>query len=676
MKKLVVPFSGEFFDLTLTSYNNIFGRDKIVYALQYGIETPLQKYINELEEIGRTTNDDKSDKRKSRLNFLKICEENQYLSYYFQLLLGWLNGGGDNKWGRFIPGQFSSGQYNNQNLIITLAGGNIYNIFARLLDNIKWATKQPAKTIGHVYNNLTKTNRDLLDEYENRADVNLTKTNRDLLDEFENRPDVNLTKYVLLEQIRLLLQDNTTLSKSIDIMFKVSGNYSDFDFNLLPNKKPTLEQYEIGNLIKKLDDKIYNIEEKKNESMFKKLESGKEIKPEYSNNRGFALFRIKSYIACTTETSVNEKVNEKTLKDNCKKALQEGIIDKDFYNRLIPQLINKNDSEKINSKSQDWNECLNFVKILQYKKSTIKEATMFNIITVINYFKDYLQKNLTPLYKGPNDWDLEAIIFYINYTTYQLNNYIKIWEQGKLTTIFPPSIKDTHEKICDSFLSLNTIVTSSYLLGLSSSMIEYFLQNPDPLSKPYNLSITEKILDKLIIDIKSEGKCNDAKQFPAKITLVASSDNYNFNPNIKKYMMKGLQDARYSELSFPDGINIVLNAIVTKNSYDLHTLDLDNLYNDIILENALEGLNLETVSDYDLPHKKSTTYIGGKNNKNNKNKKNKKSKKYKMTNKNNMTIKNKKNRKNKTNNMTNNMTNKNNKNKTNKNNKNKKSNKK
>ena len=44
MKKLVIPFSGEFFDLTLTSFNNIFGREKITYSLQYGIETPIQIY--------------------------------------------------------------------------------------------------------------------------------------------------------------------------------------------------------------------------------------------------------------------------------------------------------------------------------------------------------------------------------------------------------------------------------------------------------------------------------------------------------------------------------------------------------------------------------------------------------------------------------------------------------
>ena len=129
MKKLVIPFSGEFFDLTLTSYNNIFGREKITHSLHYGIETQIDKYIGELKKIGETTDDDKSDKRKLRLNFLEICEKNKYLRLFFQILLGWLNGGGDSKWG-FKPGRFSSGQYNNQNLILTLAGGNIYIIFA------------------------------------------------------------------------------------------------------------------------------------------------------------------------------------------------------------------------------------------------------------------------------------------------------------------------------------------------------------------------------------------------------------------------------------------------------------------------------------------------------------------------------------------------------------------
>ena len=71
----------------------------------------------------------------------------------------------------------------------------------------------------------------------------------------------------------------------------------------------------------------------------------------------------------------------------------------------------------------------------------IKSATTLNIMQLLFNILKFLQSN-PQLCDGVNDWDLETIIFYINYTTFKLNLYINnYWESGKLTTYFPPLIK-------------------------------------------------------------------------------------------------------------------------------------------------------------------------------------------------------------------------------------------
>ena len=72
--------SGELFDLTITSLNNPYGYEKIFYSLLHGIRMPIQKYIDELEMIGNITQDDKSEKRSIRLQFLKATREDSEIN--------------------------------------------------------------------------------------------------------------------------------------------------------------------------------------------------------------------------------------------------------------------------------------------------------------------------------------------------------------------------------------------------------------------------------------------------------------------------------------------------------------------------------------------------------------------------------------------------------------------
>ena len=218
-----ITWSGEMLDIVLSSFNNSYGKERIWHSMQYGIYLPISKYEDELVEITGATIDDKSDKRKYRLLFLKTCQDYPILDDFFRLLLCWLNGGGDKKAGVYTPGDYSFSQYEIQNLILTVSGGNIVTIFARLLHNIAaaWAATQPSTSDEEFFNNITTTNRQILNELENK------KTNN---------------KFALLAHIKNLLftVDGTPgpLLLAINSLLKVASDFSDFDYGLVPNKDP------------------------------------------------------------------------------------------------------------------------------------------------------------------------------------------------------------------------------------------------------------------------------------------------------------------------------------------------------------------------------------------------------------------------------------------------------
>ena len=71
-----VPYSvlsGEFYDISIPTYTNKFGEKYIKCIWENGINIPLSKHIDELNDIITNSKDDKSDKRIKRLNFLKMC---------------------------------------------------------------------------------------------------------------------------------------------------------------------------------------------------------------------------------------------------------------------------------------------------------------------------------------------------------------------------------------------------------------------------------------------------------------------------------------------------------------------------------------------------------------------------------------------------------------------------
>ena len=294
---------------------------------------------------------------------------------------------------------------------------------------------------------------------------------------------------------------------------------------------------------------------------------------------------------------------------NCSEAERRGFLPEELKKRLTPQQINHQDRDIPTLQGDEWKLCRQYIEFLLWKKQIIQTTTKFNIKTIIEYFSENLKsRKLAPdKYSGLNEWDLEAIIFYINYTTYHLNENIRTWSKPwhdeTITPLGEPEFMpaqvgvaeaiqrhmhvsskskwDTpyfkyaegrpegYLNVCRSFLSLKTIIESKYLLELSSHLLIYYLNFPGPL-QPHNLSLTEKILDKIVAEMKKEPpkatsndgtQCDNPLMLPAKIKFVNSTNNKDFSKLVRVEMLAPLNQFRKSELGFPDGIRIVLNII-------------------------------------------------------------------------------------------------------------------
>jgi len=179
----------------------------------------------------------------------------------------------------------------------------------------------------------------------------------------------------------------------------------------------------------------------------------------------------------------------------------------------------------------------------------------------------------------------EAIIDYISNITYHMNIYIEKWEtinprgENILSARAAPGLHEgglppifSHKSVCYNFLSLDTILTvdNGLVARLSGDILNYFLNNPN-----FN---TELILDNLIKSFNSKREAltgRKSKCFMPPSDLLAVPTNKDFNGPLRniKHILDG---TRYSELGYPDGIRITLNAIETKDQIgDTHLDDVE-----------------------------------------------------------------------------------------------------
>ena len=507
--------SGEFFDLSIASLSNVYGNDKTKYSLKHGIYLPIEKYISELELIGKYSDDDKSEKRKIRLYFLQGCNTSPILQKYFTYMISYLNGSN-------IGEERSA--FDNNKLVIIVAGGNIFGIYARLLVE--------------VYN-------------------------RDFTSLFNKT--LFATQYEFLKQVYYELYRiyNSNIRWRSAFKFCGSAPFSDFDYNLVPNKMEKYEQH---------------------------FKSYSKLSKAEKNLPGFLLLRVKSFIR---DDTLEPSIIPGDL-DNCNGILKE-------TNKLFPQGVQERFLLEIEQNKEKnllkAEMCEKIVKYFLSQKALIAEQTQRTVNSVIATSKDVL--NLP----GYSD-DLTYIMKYLHTVTFNLNIFIDYWERGVLDkSPKRPTIRNMdNESLLNIFNTLNTITDSKVLMELSAVIINAFL-NTEPV---YH---TERFLDIRL----SEERVKVAPLYRDKITMRPSrlysvpSINYNPSSPIHTNLRAILQKVRMSAIGFPDGINIVINAIETNEDEDDDRSDHSKGYQLITDTTDLNNRNLVSSGEmiqlgYKVPH--------------------------------------------------------------------------
>ena len=186
-------FNGELFDLTITSKNNIYGEKKIHASTTHGITMPLSYFADELYKMTDNSNDIKFLKRMPRYAFVDELQKHDEIVTFFDFYINYLNGGDGVK-------QFSS------HCIITVAGGNVITIFAKLLKLIS---------------NFTLVTKNLI------HDIHV------FIETYFNIPNNFVLQTIILDVYSVLSRNKSTLITQFEHISK--SNFSDLDFSLLPN---------------------------------------------------------------------------------------------------------------------------------------------------------------------------------------------------------------------------------------------------------------------------------------------------------------------------------------------------------------------------------------------------------------------------------------------------------
>jgi hypothetical protein len=584
--------SGELFDLTATSLNNEFGYDHNIGIIKYGINFPLNKFIIELTKILRGTISDKSDKRKTRLDFLQSCVGCDELEFFFKFFCNGLNGGGER-----VEGKWQAQQYHKNLMIITSAGGNIFIVFAQLIANMidkstnkrsKWDISDPnynqitqkeldeeAKPLfKKEYSALTPDDKLKLSEIFNL----LTPTNKLILTALENKIErhkeelyFNIVKYCILSRPDILERlYSVAKSPTTDFDWKLSANIhpSSFDFTKVT---------EVDVFISRLKRDISSLS--------------------IDSIRGFTLSRVKLDIDNTEYYQPKYKPKElNEFRQTCDSK----------FRRLYPQIMEDHYLDEVLPDSPCWI----FLNYLKKKKDSIRDATQYTIdettrFHLAGYYKKANRLGAEeehgpqPTYMFPlvipKPNSTEAIFSYISETAYDFNMYIKNWEQGRLLSggapAFIEGIVPDYTKVCYNFLSLTSILENENNLipRLSADIITYFLNDPK-----FN---TEKILDNLIerFNHKREQltlKKSKCVMAPSQLLLVPTNARFNSSLKIIKDI---INETRNSELGYPDGIRITINAIATQ----LEVSDNKDKAEEFIAEKIIKP-NPLLASSYDI----------------------------------------------------------------------------
>lgn len=612
--------SGEMFDLTAASFNNEFGAEHNKCVIKHGINFPLSKFIKELEMIIAGSDDDKTDKRKARLAFLRTCESSDIVEDFFSLFTNYLNGGGTDS----TRTNWAMQQYYDNFMVITAAGGNIIILFAQLLANIidvfkckvnadedssfdpsvadDWDIADPeyesvdfpthataARAQTMFSTNFGRWHKNFWDVINGTYD-SLTRTNKILLEGLE-RINGQFSKQQLCFMIaKHFIQLDEEDDRTLRTLWNVAlSDISDFDFKLSPNIHPDLAGDPEATLVDALTSAFSGLGTEPDSSAASSLirELFSNIKPD--DSAGFLLFRVKTLIDCSTDYRQQYTSKElKTMQRDCARRLGNWVWG------LYPQIMQQNYLTDVPQGSDCWN----YLNYLNEKKQAIREATQNSIDETMKFHQAGYFKQANSLGEmfamvDPAQNSTEAIIDYISNITYHMNIYIEKWEtingrgENILGSKAAPGLHEgglparfSHKSVCYNFLSLDSIliVDDGLVARLSADILNYFLNNPN-----FN---TEAILDNLIKSFNAKredltGVTSNCFMPPSDLLAVPTNKDFNGPLRTIKHILDG---TRYSELGYPDGIRITLNAIETEDQIGDTNLDTIELAAQILVK--------------------------------------------------------------------------------------------
>ena len=615
-------FSGEMFDLTATSFNNEHGASLNRTVMEHGINLPLTKFIDELNKIMASTEDDKSDKREFRLKFLMSCNACPEVVVLFALYCNYLNGGGKTS----TPQIWTNGQYENF-MVITAAGGNVVILFAHLIVNMidsfihmvntrndgtgsDW--KWDIKSTEPAYKRQEFTNPETEDQkYATFASEMFSKSSAQLNENYDYLSILRKTFKLLTPSNKLLLQGLTIIQPQntkqemcfiivkhfiqanminreiLDNLYTVAqSKISDFDYKLSPNIHPSFRgdstSGSLANTIEKL---------------------GLETKD--PKHAGFLLLRVKTLIDCNADYRPGYTTTQlKKFRSNC---YSNSSIPREKIKSLFPQTM----QEAYLSDTPYDSDCWKYLNDLWEKKQAISLATRYAIDEIVKFEMAGYSKQSNPegdktylVFPAPNV--TEAAINYIKIITYGLNSYIETWEKNALSKHAAPALHHgglpqnfSYETACGNFKSLSSILENDNGLvsRLACDIISYFLNYPT-----FN---TELILDNLIVSFNKKKKeltgDESAIMNPSSLTLAPTHPDFNASlRNIRK-IFEITQETR---VGYPDGIRITINAI--KSDTEIGDTQLDDVESAAL--QATTGANIEPA--YILLNQKSELGAG------------------------------------------------------------------
>jgi len=608
--------SGEFFDLTTTSYNNEYGKLKNDNAKAHGISSTLDKYIEELKKITTIpesdVKDDKYEKRMKRLVFLERCNGCPGLQSYFEGMNTYING----KEIRILKdGTFEQYDGESNPLILICAGGNIITIFAKLLLNdINTYIANPGAALSRFFpsyldeekktclitflknGDFQKSVEELASKYFSDFDYNLLpnknppkksvllpiaqdsamETSTDEITHNPKKRKLSLNAQDSAMEVRTDFEDFSQDDALFRDMVEASGNTfvigEELSVSELPLQNggvsPTTSKRPRTLTSKATQNKEEEEEERKRKVKVKVKVNEKGYifanKEVTKDMKGFVLFRVKTrFLNNTNVPVVNNACHDAGLPPDVKKNLFPQMVQESWK---FEEWWKKLDDGKI--------PCKSFIEHLIKQKKDIESSTKNNIIGTIETYKNKLKVNVV------KD-DLNSIIEYLHNTTKNLNTFIEEWLKTN------PVHKN--DWVDSNFSTLNNIVTDNdgLLIRLNSAIIGHFLNREN--EKDFNcIEILESILYKE--NLLSNNKLYNASP---KIQLVSFSQ-------LRNELAKHISGLTKIIRNLPGGVALTINAI--------QTTEMDFGQNTIITFGPV-NITIEHVPDNKEPENKNPDKI-------------------------------------------------------------------